>query len=368
MKKPKIAFYPGDGIGKEVLPEGKKVLEAAGFEAEWTLIPWDTSLYRDTGRCAPPDALKQLGRFDAIFLGALGDPKLAPDSESLRPLLEMRKGFEQYVCFRPALLLPGVCCPLSGKTPADIDFVVIRENTEGEYADVGGRQNPGTPDEVAIQVNVFTRKGVERILRFGFETARSRPRKRLTLVNKVNAQRYGNTLMEELFRELAAQYPEVQTDRHLVDAAAMNFVLRPQIYDVIVTTNLFGDILTDLAAAIMGGLGFAPSANIDPSRRFPSMFEPVHGSAPDIGGRNIANPVATIRAGAMMAEFLGQRPVSDAVMAAVRAHLADGSCATPDRGGTASTRDVGDDIAARARRKPVRRPVAGRQGRSGRGL
>lgn len=348
MKIPKIAFYPGDGIGKEVLPEGRKVLTAAGFQADWTDISWNTDLYASTGQCAPKDALAQLRPYQAIYLGALGNPSLAPDSESLRPLLAMRKGFEQYACLRPAFLLPGVRCPLQGKKPGDIDFVVIRENTEGEYADIGGRQNPGTPDELALQVNVFTRKGVERILRFGFETARSRPRKRLTLINKSNAQRYGNVFMEELFQVLAKEYPDVETNRHLVDAAAMNFVLRPELYDVIVTTNLFGDILTDLAAAIMGGLGFAPSANLDPTRTYPSMFEPTHGSAPDIHGRNISNPIAAIYAGAMMAEFVGQKQVANRVLEAIRAHLADGRCATPDRGGTASTQSVGDDIARRA--------------------
>jgi tartrate dehydrogenase/decarboxylase/D-malate dehydrogenase len=348
MSSPTIAFYPGDGIGKEVLPEGRKVLTAAGFQAEWTNIPWDTSLYAKTGRCAPEDALDQLRPFSAIYLGALGDPALAPDSESLRPLLAMRKGFEQYACLRPAFLLPGVRCPLQGKKPGDIDFIVIRENTEGEYADIGGRQNPGTPDEVAMQVNVFTRKGVERIIRFGFETARSRKRKLLTLVNKSNAQRYGNVFMEEVFATVAKEYPDIKTNRHLVDAAAMNFVLRPEIYDVIVTTNLFGDILTDLAAAIMGGLGFAPSANLNPTRTYPSMFEPTHGSAPDIQGRNISNPIATIYAGAMMADFLGQKDVAGRILKAIHDHLADGRCATPDRGGSASTQAVGDDIARRA--------------------
>jgi len=348
MKTPRIAFYPGDGIGKEVLPEGRKVLAAAGFQAAWTDINWDTTLYRTTGRCAPEDALEQLRDHDAIYLGALGDPKQAPDSESLRPLLEMRKRFEQYACLRPAFLMPGVRCPLQGKKPGDFDFIVIRENTEGEYADIGGRQNPGTPEEVALQVNVFTRKGVERIIRFGFETARTRKRKRLTLVNKANAQRYGSVFMEEVFAEVAKEFPEVETNRHLVDAAAMNFVLRPEIYDVIVTTNLFGDILTDLAAAIMGGLGFAPSANLNPTRTYPSMFEPTHGSAPDIYGRNIANPIATIHAGAMMADFLGQKQVAEKIREAILTHLAEGRIATPDRGGTSSTQAVGDDIAKRA--------------------
>jgi tartrate dehydrogenase/decarboxylase/D-malate dehydrogenase len=325
VTKPKIAYYPGDGIGVEVLEEGRKALTAAGFDADWTDIDWNASLYPKIGACAPADFLEILKPFDAIFLGALGDPSLAPESVALNPLLEMRRRFQQFACVRPAYLFPGAVCPLAGKKPGDIDMIVIRENTEGEYADIGGRLHIGTDHEVATQVNVFTRVGVERILRFGFETARSRPKKKLTLVNKGNAQRFGNVFFEEVYEILKKEYPDVTANRQYVDAAAMNFVRCPETFDTIVTTNLFGDILTDVAAVLIGGMGYAASANLDPTRANPSMFEPVHGSAPDIAGKGIANPIAAICAGAMMADFIGQTSVGDSLRRALRSHLEAGS-------------------------------------------
>ena len=347
MTKPKLAYYPGDGIGTDVLAAGRKVLAAAGFIADWTDIDWNASLFAATGACVPADFLDQLRPYDAIYLGALGDPAKAPEPVALKPLLDMRRMFQQYACVRPAYLLPGAVCPLAGKKPGDIDMIVIRENTEGEYADIGGRLHIGTDHEVATQVNVFTRAGVERILRYGFETARSRKRKKLTLVNKANAQRFGNVFFQEVFESLKPEYPDIETDRQYVDAAAMNFIRCPERFDVIVTTNLFGDILTDVAAVLIGGMGYAASANIDPTRKNPSMFEPVHGSAPDIAGKGIANPIAAISAGAMLAEFVGQTPVADRIRRALTAHLEDGVIRTPDRGGRSTTADVGNDIASR---------------------
>ena len=344
----RIAYYPGDGIGPEVLQAGRAVIEAAlpGL-FEFEEIPWNARLAAETGRAAPEDMLEVLRSFDAIYLGAVGDPRLAPDHLTLAPLLEMRKGFRQYACVRPVVLYPGVRSPLAGKGPFSIRMTVIRENTEGEYTDAGGRHVVREGEEVALQVSLFTRTGIERVVRYAFREAMRYERRRLCSVTKSNAQRYGMVFWDEVTAEVAAEFPEVRLERMLVDAAAMNFVRRPEEFDVVVASNLFGDILTDLAAVIVGGMGFAPSGNINPEREFPSMFEPVHGSAPDIAGRGIANPVAAVLAGAMMVEFLGEAAGAEAIRKAVAEHLADGAVATPDRGGSHTSREVTADIVRR---------------------
>jgi len=343
----KIALYPGDGIGPEVINEAEKVLGRLPVKIDFTRIGWNAGLYKTTGRCAPEDYLDQLRPFDAVLLGALGDKTLAPDHVSIEPLLGMRKGFDQYVNVRPAVLYAGVDCPLKNVGPNDIDLVVIRENTEGEYTNLGGTHYAGGPHEAAIQVNYFTRMGTERVIRYAFETARRRERKHVTSVTKSNALKYSMVLWDNVLREVAADYPDVACSSMLVDAAAMNFVRSPQMFDVVVASNLFGDILTDLAAIVIGGMGFAGSANLNPPRKFPSMFEPVHGSAPDIAGQGIANPIAAVLSAAMLLEFLGEEESAHRVRQAVKEHLAEGAVRTPDRGGKNTTARVGDDIAAR---------------------
>lgn len=346
----KIALYPGDGVGPEVVAEAKKILDRLPIQCEYAHFNWGTELYASTGRCAPEDFLDRLMPFDAILLGALGNAAKAPDHIAVDPLLTMRKSFDQYVNIRPAVLYEGVDCPLKNVHPFDIDMVVIRENTEGEYTSLGGRHYPGTPNEAAIQVNYFTRMGTERIVRYAFETARRRARKHVTSITKSNALKYSMVFWDSVVADVAKDYPDVTYSPMLVDAAAMNFVRSPQMFDVVVASNLFGDILTDIAAIIVGGMGFAGSANINPSRKFPSMFEPVHGSAPDIAGRGKANPVAAILSAAMMLEFLGEVECAEKVKLAVKAHLAEGSVKTPDRGGNSTTSQVGDDIASRLER------------------
>lgn len=343
----KIALYPGDGIGPEVIAEARKVMECLPVELEFTLFGWNAGLYKDTGRCAPDDYLDRLKPFSAILLGALGDAALAPDHISIEPLLTMRKGFDQYVNIRPALLYDGVDCPLKNIMPFEIDMVVIRENTEGEYSNLGGYHYTGTPNEAAMQISYFTRMGTERIVRYAFETARGRKRKHVTSITKSNALKYSMVFWDKIVEEVAKGYPDITYSSMLVDAAAMNFVRSPQMFDVVVASNLFGDILTDLAAIIVGGMGFAGSANINPSRIYPSMFEPVHGSAPDIAGQGKANPVAAILSSAMMLEFIGEYESSEKIKKAIRSHLSDNRIKTPDRGGSNTTAQVGDDIASR---------------------
>jgi tartrate dehydrogenase/decarboxylase/D-malate dehydrogenase len=271
----------------------------------------------------------------------VGDPRLQDNLTLDGLLLPIRRGFDQYACVRPAVLYPGVRCPLAGKAPGSIDFVVVRENTEGEYAQVGGVLYPGGPHEVAVQSGIFTRHGTERVIRFAFELAQQRNGRRLvTSITKSNAQGYGMAFWDRVFVEVAREFPEIRTESLLVDAACMDFVRRPETFDVVVASNLFGDILTDLSAAITGSLGLAPSANLNPARTAPSMFEPVHGSAPDITGRGVANPMATMLAGAMMLDFLGAGDASRLVDSAVRAVLADGAPLTPDLGGTATTMEI----------------------------
>ncbi len=346
-----IAVIPGDGIGPEVVEAGVTVLrETAKLQADlhltFSLFPWGSAYYREHGRMMPEDALDTLRGYAAIYLGAVGDPRL-PDHVTLHGLLlPIRRTFDQYVCLRPAYLYPGVRSPLADKAPGSIDMVVIRENTEGEYADAGGRLYIGTPAEVALQTAIYTRPGVERVIRYAFELARTRRRK-LTSVTKSNAQRFSSVLWDEVFRLIASEYPDVEVHSLLVDAACMHFVVRPETFDVVVASNLFGDILTDLAAAVVGSMGLAPSANLDPLRRYPSMFEPVHGSAPDIAGKGIANPLAAILAAAMMLEFLGEAAAAARIQTAVAAVLAEGAVRTPDMGGRATTGEMTDAVIRR---------------------
>ncbi|MPY86992.1 MAG: tartrate dehydrogenase [Luteitalea sp.] len=350
----RIAAIPGDGIGREVIQAAIRVLDAAGERHQvrfaWELFPWGSEYYFEHGRMMPADALDQLRPFDAIFFGAVGDPRLQDNVTLNGLLLPIRRGFDQYACVRPAQLYAGVRGPLAGKRPGEIDFVVVRENTEGEYAQIGGVLHLGGPHEVAVQSALFTRHGTERIIRFGFDLARRRNKKRLlTSVTKSNAQGFSMAFWDRVFAEIACDYPDVRTESLLVDAACMDLVRRPESFDVLVASNLFGDILTDLSAAITGSLGLAPSANLNPPRTFPSMFEPVHGSAPDIVGRGIANPMATMLAGAQMLDFLGEPAAAALVESAVVGVLADQRVLTPDLGGTSTTEAVTDAVVARVR-------------------
>ena len=345
----RIAVIPGDGIGKEVVPPAIEVLEAAaarhGFRFEWEHFPWSSAHYHEYGRMMPEDGIERLRPFDAIFFGAVGDPRLQDNVTLNGLLLPIRRSFDQFACVRPAVLFPGVRGPLAGRAPGEIDFVVVRENTEGEYAQIGGLLYPGGSHEVAMQAAVFTRHGTERVIRFAFDLARKRGRRRLlTSVTKSNAQGFSMAFWDRVFSEVAADYPDIRTESLLVDAACMDLVRRPNDFDVIVASNLFGDILTDLSAAITGSLGLAPSANLDPTRTFPSMFEPVHGSAPDIAGRGVANPMAAMFAGAMMVDFLGHPEAARAIEAAIVATLSGGGPLTPDLGGTGTTRTVADAV------------------------
>jgi tartrate dehydrogenase/decarboxylase/D-malate dehydrogenase len=359
MRTLSIAMLPGDGIGREVLPAARQVLEAAsaasGGEGEarfaFEEFEWGSEYYFRHGVMMPPDALDRLRAHDAILLGAVGHPDI-PDHVTLHGmLLPIRRGFDLYANVRPAATFPGVASPLSGAPT--IDLVVVRENTEGEYAPVGGFTHHHLPAEVAVQSAVFTRHGCERIIRFAFELARRRNRqRRLCSVTKSNAQAFGMVLWDRVFREVAQEFPDIATESLLVDAAAMNFVRRPASFDVVVASNLFGDILSDLSAVVTGGIGLAASANLDPSRRSPSLFEPVHGSAPDIAGQGIANPLAAILASAMMAAHLGLHDLSARIEAAVHAALASGQALTPDLRlpaggpGQATTRQATDAVIA----------------------
>jgi tartrate dehydrogenase/decarboxylase/D-malate dehydrogenase len=344
MPEFRIAVIPGDGVGVEVVAEGRKVLEAVAqgersLRCAFTTFGWGSGYYRKHGRMMPADGLDRLRGFDAIYLGAVGDPKV-PDHVTLHGLLlPIRRGFDQYANVRPAILYPGVPAPLRDKGPGSIDMLVVRENTEGEYADAGGRLHRGFPSEVAVQTNIFTRQGTERIVRFAFEQARSR-RGHLTSVTKSNAMAHSMVFWDEVFREVKGDYPDVRTTSMLVDAACMNLIRRPERFDVVVASNLFGDILTDLSAAVVGGMGLAPGANLNPTRKFPSMFEPVHGSAPDIAGQGIVNPIAAILTAGMMLEFLGARRAAERIRKAVAAVLAEGTVRTPDLGGRSRTTEV----------------------------
>jgi tartrate dehydrogenase/decarboxylase/D-malate dehydrogenase len=353
MKTYRIAAIPGDGIGKEVIAAGIEVLEAlakadGGFDFHFQVFPWSSDYYLEHGHYIPDGGLERLKSFDAIFFGAVGSPKV-PDHISLWGLrLPICQGFDQYANVRPSRVFPGTHGPL--RCPAsDIDWVIVRENTEGEYAGNGGRVHRGLPEEVATETSVFTRTGVERIQRFAFELAKKRPRKHLTLVTKSNAQRHGMVLWDEIFFEVANDYPDVTHDRELVDAVTTRMVLKPKTLDVLVATNLHADILSDLAAALSGSLGIAPTANLNPERRFPSMFEPIHGSAFDIAGKGIANPVATFWTAAMMLEHLGETAAAARLMRAVEETTKAGTL-TPDLGGSATTREVTAAVCASLQR------------------
>ena len=344
-----IAVIPGDGIGAEVIPEGVRVLEAlahrtAALHLEFQYFDWGSERYLAHGQMMPDGGLETLGEFDAIYFGSAGDPRV-PDHITLWELrLKICQGFEQYANVRPARLLRGVRSPLAGVGPADLDWVIVRENSEGEYAGVGGRIHQNYPEEVALDVSVFTRAGVERIHRFAFELARSRPRRLLTLVTKSNAQRHGMVMWDQMFEEIAADYPDVTTDRILVDAMTTRMVLQPQSLDVVVASNLHADILSDLAAALSGSLGIAATANLRPERDYPSMFEPIHGSAFDLVSKGIANPIGALWTASMMLDHLGARVASTQLMAAIEKVTSTGRVMPADLGGHATTRAVTDAV------------------------
>ncbi len=349
MPQFRIAVIGGDGIGPEVTREAMRVAEAAvsrtGSTIAWTEFPWGTDYYFAHGRMAPAEFLDELAEFAAILLGAVGHPKVQDHITLNGLLLPIRRRFDQCVCLRPAYLYAGVESPLRNKAPGSIDMLVFRENTEGEYANVGGRVYQGSDHDVAIQTSVFTRRGCERIIRAAFEKGVTRPRKRVASITKSNAQGYGMVLWDEVFAAVALQYPQIETESLLVDRAVMEFVRRPESFDVVVASNLFGDILTDLSAIIVGSMGLASSANIDPTRQHPSLFEPVHGSAPDIMGKGIANPLAAILSAAMMLDHLGEVVASQGIHHAVEELLRSQGPRTPDLGGTARTSEVGEAVA-----------------------
>jgi len=349
MKTFKIAAIPGDGIGNEVLPEGIRAVDAAaarfGLRFEWEHFPWSCEYYRETGAMMPSDGLAQIRNHDAIFLGAVGFPGV-PDHVSLWGLLiPIRRQFQQYANVRPVRLMPGIASPLAGRATGDIDMIIVRENSEGEYSSVGGRFAEGTDDEIVFQQSIFTRRGVDRILTYAFEYARSRPKKHLTSATKSNGITITMPYWDERFKVAAERYPDVRTDQYHVDILTANFVLHPDWFDVVVGSNLFGDILSDLGPAVVGTIGIAPSANLNPERTFPSMFEPVHGSAPDIAGKGIANPIGQIWSGAMMLDHLGAPEAAAAIVRAIEHVLVKGP-RTRDIGGTANTVEVGTAIAA----------------------
>jgi tartrate dehydrogenase/decarboxylase/D-malate dehydrogenase len=351
-KTHRIAVIPGDGIGKETVPEGVRALEAAGrrfgIGFEWREFDWSCDYYAKHGRMMPEDWFDQLKGFDAIFFGAVGWPATVPDHVSLwGSLIPFRRGFDQYVNLRPCRLMPGIPSPLADRAPGDIDFVVVRENTEGEYSSVGGRMYEGTDREIVFQESVFSRKGVDRILKFAFELAAKRPDRHLTSATKSNGISITMPFWDERFRAMATQYPTVRTDQYHIDILTAHFVRYPNRFDVVVGSNLFGDILSDLGPAVCGTIGIAPSANINPEREFPSLFEPVHGSAPDIAGTGVANPIGQIWSGALMLEHLGHTDAAATVVAAIERVLAsEGAPKTPDLGGSSRTVELGAAIAA----------------------
>jgi tartrate dehydrogenase/decarboxylase / D-malate dehydrogenase len=348
LKAYKIAVIEGDGIGSEVVPEGLRVLEAAArrfdLSLSWQHFDWSCERFLKTGRMMPEDGLEQLRPFDAIYLGAIGYPGV-PDHVSLWGLLiPIRRGFKEYVNLRPVRLLEGITSPLSGRKPGEIDFVIVRENSEGEYSEVGGRLNRNTEDDIAIQQSIFTRRGCDRIIRYAFELARTR-KKHVTSATKSNGIVFSMPFWDERFAAISKQYPDVKADQFHIDILSAHFVAHPDWFDVVVGSNLFGDILSDLGAAVVGSMGLAPAANLNPEREYPSLFEPVHGSAPDIAGKGIANPVAQIWTGAMMLRHLGEEQAAHAVEQAIFKVLASSSVRTRDIGGKASTRQMGEVIA-----------------------
>ena len=346
----RIALLPGDGIGKEVMPEGVRVLEAAaskhGLNLEWTEFDWYCETYLETGQMMPEDGIDQLRPFDAVYLGAVGFPSI-PDHVSLWGLLiPIRREFDQYVNLRPVRLFEGVPCPLANKKPGDIDFYVVRENVEGEYSAIGGIQYEGTEHEIVTQQSIFTRRGTDRILKYAFDLAQSRAARHLSSATKSNGIIHSMPYWDKRVKEMAKSYPDVTVDQYHIDIFTANFVRMPEHYDVVVASNLFGDILSDLGPACTGTIAIAPSANINPTHEFPSMFEPVHGSAPDIYGQKISNPIGAIWAGAMMFQHLGHTDAHDIIMNAIETVLRSGMELTPDMGGKGKTEDLGKAIAA----------------------
>ena len=340
-----IAVVPGDGIGKEVVPEGIAALEAAGrrfgIKFAWQHFPWSCETYLETGQMMPDDGIDQLRKHDAVFLGAVGFPSV-PDHVSLWGLLiPIRREFEQYINLRPVRLLEGVTSPLRGREVGDIDFYVVRENNEGEYSEVGGRLYENTDAEMVMKETVFTRRGVDRVMRYAFELARKREAKHVTSATKSNGITHTMPFWDERFAAISTEYGDVKTDQYHIDILTAHFVLHPDWFDVVVGSNLFGDILSDLGPAVTGTIGIAPSANINPERNHPSMFEPVHGSAPDIAGQGIANPIGQIWSGAMMLDHLGHADAARAVERAIEDVIASKECLTPDLGGTANTKELG---------------------------
>lgn len=347
----RIALIPGDGIGKEVVPEGVRALEALAaqynFQVEFTEFPYSCDYYLKHGEMMPKDGIQILADFDAILLGAAGYPGV-PDHVSLWGLLiPIRREMQQYVNLRPVRLLPGISSPLANRDSQDIDFYVVRENNEGEYSEIGGRLFAGTELELVVQESIFTRQGVDRIMRYAFELARTRPKKHVTSATKSNGIIHTMTFWDERFAALAQDYPDISTDKYHIDILAAHFVQHPDWFDVVVASNLFGDILSDLGPAVAGGIGIAPAANLNPEKNFPSMFEPVHGSAPDIAGKGIANPIATLWSVVMMLEFLGEADASQALMTAIEAVTAEGKVLTPDLGGHARTLEFTDTVLAK---------------------
>ena len=351
MKKSlKIALIPGDGIGTEVMPEGVRALEAAGgkhgIDFQWQEFDWSCERFLKTGRMMPEDGIEQLRAFDAIYLGAVGFPTVADHVSLWGLLIPIRREFDQYVNLRPVRLFEGVPCPLAGKTAGDIDFYVVRENVEGEYSAIGGIQYEGTEQEIVVQQSVFTRRGVDRVLKYAYELARSREAKHLTSATKSNGIIHSMPYWDSRLAEMSKTYPDVAVDQFHIDILTANFVRMPEHFDVVVGSNLFGDILSDLGPACTGTIAIAPSANTNPEKEHPSMFEPVHGSAPDIAGQGIANPIGTIWAGAMMLQHLGHSDAHDSIMSAVENVLREGSSLTRDMGGKANTEQLGKAIEA----------------------
>ena len=353
MAEYKIAVIAGDGIGKEVMPEGVRVLEAVGAKHgvnfKFQEFPWSCNWYKEHGRMCPEDAPETLKKFDAIYFGAVGDPAIVPDHVSAWGLLiNFRRWFDLYVNLRPVRLFEGLPCPLAGRKPGDIDYYVVRENTEGEYSTVGGRLFEGTDREVVQQTSTFTRKGVDRIFKYAFELAKKRPKQHVTSCTKSNGITITMPYWDERFAEMKKHYPGIRTDQYHVDGLTIQMVLNPDRFDVIVGSNLFGDILSDIGPATAGTIGIAPSGNINPERLFPSIFEPVHGSAPDIAGKKIANPIGQIWAGAMLLDHLGHADAAAAIVRGIETVIVDGP-RTPDMGGKASTSDVGAAVAEAVR-------------------
>jgi tartrate dehydrogenase/decarboxylase/D-malate dehydrogenase len=346
----KISVIPGDGIGKEVVPEGIRVLDTVaakyGLSFEYAHLDWSCEQYKATGRIMPADGIDRLRDSNAIFLGAVGFPGV-PDHISLwGMLIPIRRAFRQFANVRPVRLLAGIDCPLKNRAPGEIDMVIVRENTEGEYSEIGGRLYRGQPEEVVVQEAIFTRQGVDRVMRHAFDIAKARPRRKVTSATKSNGIIHTMPFWDERFVEIRKDYPGIETDQFHIDILCAHFVQHPDWFDVVVASNLFGDILTDLGPAVVGGIGIAPSGNLNPSGEFPSMFEPVHGSAPDIAGKGIANPIGQIWSAAMMLEHLGHKDAAQAVMRAIEDVLANGGPRTRDLGGKASTVEVGKAIAA----------------------